>query len=388
MCELGSVDRSWEVARTQVQSNVNVKQTELGSCSEATHAATSNKQQAQQLNKKHRPTCTAKPKEQGSRQDTVQEFQTNKGAIGAMAGSSSDVPESTRLKVERLLASSDPVLTKVSLLTEALQEAGLSWLQKVSPSEMLVHPANRSGQMVGAMDVWTKGQALYDVGVRRELLSDSMCFELSVNPEERSQQIAKNVALAQSSPNLIAGVNGKERFLSVSCSHRCAWLKALASNLPGPQAEAMQLRRGDAKADAVLDLIEGYEWRVFSHVVEKGFPHLPGFIAMALNASNNLSKQVGEVEAMALIAERLKSGQNLSSAVADVKRCSPVCKAYVGALAHYVSWFGGGSDYIFVHFLLHFSTLAARQVKPLWRFMTTQAQVALPMTSQALMAVT
>ena len=142
--------------------------------------------------------------------------------------------------------------------------------------------------------------------------------------------------------------------------------------------------KGDAKADAVLDLIQSYEWRVFSHVVEKGFPHLPGFIAMALNASNNLSKQVGEVEAMALIAERLKSGQNLSSAVAD----APVCKAYVGALAHYVSWFGGGSDYIFVHFLLHFSTLAARQVKPLWRFMTTQAQVAPPMTSQALMAVT
>jgi len=61
---------------------------------------------------------------------------------------------------------------------------------------------------------------------------------------------------------------------------------------------------------------------------------------MALNASNNLSKQVGEVEAMALIAERLKSGQNLSCAVSDVKRCSPVRKAYVGALAHDVSWFG------------------------------------------------
>ena len=63
-------------------------------------------------------------------------------------------PESTRLKVERLLASSDPILTKLSLLTEALQEAGLSWLQKVSPSEMLVHPANRSGQMEEALLVY------------------------------------------------------------------------------------------------------------------------------------------------------------------------------------------------------------------------------------------
>lgn len=263
-----------------------------------------------------------------------------------------------------MLASGDPVLTKVSQLTEVLQAAGLCWLQQVRPNEMLVHPANRSGQMIGAVDVWTKGQALYDVGVRRELLGDSMCFELSVQPHERSQQVAKNAALAQSFPNLIAPPNGKERFLSVSCSHRCAWLKALASNIPGPQAEPMQLRRGDAKADAVLDLLEGYEWRVFSHVVEQGFPHLPGFIAMALNASNNLNKQVGEVEAMALIAERLKSGQNLSSAVADVKRCSPVCKAYVGALAHYVSWFGGGPDFGFVHFLLHFSTSPASKAKP------------------------
>ena len=252
-----------------------------------------------------------------------------------MAGASADLPEGTRERVNRVLASGDPVLTKVSQLTEVLQAAGLCWLQQVRPNEMLVHPANRSGQMIGAVDVWTKGQALYDVGVRRELLGDSMCFELSVQPHERSQQVAKNAALAQSFPNLIAPPNGKERFLSVSCSHRCAWLKALASNIPGPQAEPMQLRRGDAKADAVLDLLEGYEWRVFSHVVEQGFPHLPGFIAMALNASNNLNKQVGEVEAMALIAERLKSGQNLSSAVADVKRCSPVCKAYVGALAHY-----------------------------------------------------
>lgn len=270
----------------------------------------------------------------------------------------SKVPPNVKGKVDEILASESPVLVKVQSLVDHLTECGLAYKMMVKPSEVLTHPDNRAGQMLSALDCWNKGMKMWSVGVRKELLTSSVAFELAINTETREKQLQSNQRLIESSNGLLATISGQERFLSVSSSHMAAWLKAVGSGCAGPNDMGpLQLRQGDSNSDVVSALLQdGWMWVVMSSAVEEEWPKLPGFLQMALNSTNSLNKQLSEIECAGQLAQGVLHGQALNVALEELKACAPSCKSSLEAIATYVSRFGGGQKMELVLFLLKFSS--------------------------------
>ena len=172
------------------------------------------------------------------------------------------MPAEVKKTVDQLLGSDLPPLVKVERLTAVLLKHGLAYKQVLKPAEVLVHPRNKAGQMLSMRDVWVKGQKMYTVGFRKELLTSSYCFEMSLASEVRAKQVAANAALHEQSGGSIAAVTQQERFLSVSSSHTTAWLKALGQSCEPPEPElSVPLTQGDPKSDALMEAIAtGWRW--------------------------------------------------------------------------------------------------------------------------------
>eukprot|EP00438_Fugacium_kawagutii_P022896 Skav224158 [mRNA] locus=scaffold2007:112782:115211:+ [translate_table: standard] len=256
------------------------------------------------------------------------------------------VPQHVKDTVDGIMGNEEPVLVKMKQLVQVCLENGLAYKVTLTPAEMLTHPMNRAGQMLSAQDVWQKGMKIWTVGVRKELLCDSMAFELSLDNGARAQQVSANQKLVDGSGGLLSALNGKERFLSVSSSHTTAWLKAVASGCQCPQElGSVTLKKGDPNSEALMDLLEnGWTWVVFNAAVELQWSHLPGFIQMAMNSTNGNNKQLSEIECAAQLAQCVLQGQSLSTALEQLKACDPQCKRSLEAIAIYVSKFGGGED--------------------------------------------
>ena len=274
----------------------------------------------------------------------------------------SAVPSSVKDRVDGILASEAPVLVKVKQLVEALTDCGLAYSMVVKPSEMLTHPDNRAGQMLSAMDCWNKGLKMWSVGVKQELLTGSMAFELALDPGARKKQLEANEKLVEGSGGLLAAINGQERFLSVSSSHSTAWLKAVGAGCGGPDGMPLKLKQGDSNGDVVQALLkDGWSWTILSSAVELEWPKLPCLLQMALNSTNANNKQVSEIECAAQLAQGVLHGSALETAFDNLKACSPSCKNSLDAIATYVSKFGGGDKMELVMFLLKFSSLAVQR---------------------------
>ena len=53
---------------------------------------------------------------------------------------------------------------KANQMMQRLKEANLMWEQVIPPMQMLVHPANRSGQMLNCNDAHSKGAMVLTIG--------------------------------------------------------------------------------------------------------------------------------------------------------------------------------------------------------------------------------
>ena len=275
------------------------------------------------------------------------------------------IPLAVKEYVEKVRSSHEPVLVKVEQITEKLASSGLAYRQTIRPKEILTHPANRAGQMLSAADTWEKGMRLWQVGLRVPLLSDSICFELASDTARREDQLNKNRSLVQQNAGVLAPVSSTERFLSVSCSHRTAWLRAVDAACHGPSGEQVQLQHGDDRSDSVRRALEeGWPWLVVSSSVELACPFLPDFFQRALNAGNSNAKQLSEVECAAQIASQIKHGMKLDAAIAQVKACDPACKMSLDVIGCYVAMYGGGEHMVLIDFLSKFSNLAAINKRP------------------------
>ena len=197
------------------------------------------------------------------------------------------------------------------------------------------------------------------MGVRKELLTESFAFELALCPQARNEQLAANSALVANTPQLLAPLTGKERFLSVSSSHTTAWLKAVEAGCQAPGDDhVLQLRQGEERSDAIIDLLnQGWTWIVFSAAVEAEWKQLPSWLQLALNSTNSNAKQLSEVECAAQLAQGLQQGQSLKLALEVVKACDTACKSSLDCIAKYVSKFAGGKDAPIITFLSKFGSL-------------------------------
>ena len=65
-------------------------------------------------------------------------------------------------------------------------------------------------------NVHANAATIHSVGADRKMLSNAICFELSVDGEQRSTNLMKNRALIARSNRLLAEFNGRVRYLSLS----------------------------------------------------------------------------------------------------------------------------------------------------------------------------
>ena len=199
-------------------------------------------------------------------------------------------------------------------VTDILLDKGLAWKTELKVSDILVHPSNSGGQMLGVEDVWQKGMRLLQVGLKKELLVGSVCFEAAHEPTKKEQQMFLNQSLVEQSGGLLAPMTGKERFMSVGASHTCAFFRAAQANCNRPESckGEIAIKAGEPLADI---LENGWSWLVISGMVEQMWPDLPRFYQMALNAHVASLKQMSEVEAAAQIALCISNGLTMKDAI-------------------------------------------------------------------------
>ena len=115
--------------------------------------------------------------------------------------------------IKALLESKKPVNQVVDQLVAVLQKHGLVHCQTgVTPSQVLCHPHNRAKQMISWLVTLAKGQQMLAIGMKRQLLGESMAMELSIGAAKREQQINANKAIIQEAAGSMAPVSGQERF--------------------------------------------------------------------------------------------------------------------------------------------------------------------------------
>ena len=126
------------------------------------------------------------------------------------------VPPEVVGQVNKELQSTKSVNQRLDAILGILEASNLAYKIQLKPQALLVHPANRSGQMVNPHDAWTKGMALVQVGIQKAKLEpDSLAMEMSTHPEKKAQQVQMNQQLVDGAQGALAPINQQERFLAI-----------------------------------------------------------------------------------------------------------------------------------------------------------------------------
>ena len=135
-------------------------------------------------------------------------------AIDMASGSKPVLPATVVQEVNAIMDSTKPVNHKVDLIVNLLHQHGLARSQQLKPNDFLCRPSNRANLMLNHHDVWKKGMAMLQVGMKRSFLGEAMAFELSMDPTKKAAQLDQNQAMLTRSEGCLAPINGMESTLS------------------------------------------------------------------------------------------------------------------------------------------------------------------------------
>ena len=178
-----------------------------------------------------------------------------------------------------------------------LLEEGVAYKLVINCKEILCHPENRCKLGLNHHVVHRNGLHICITGADVEMLVKATLFEIDPAEPIHSQVMEFNKRLVQLSNGTLAPVSGRERYMTVSCGHCCAFVRALLAGCCTPQAKlgAVKVCDGESKLmlakealitkDPQLKIMcdVGWEWTVIPHWVEKEFPDLPRLAQKALN---------------------------------------------------------------------------------------------------------
>ena len=97
--------------------------------------------------------------------------------------------------------------------------------------------------MLNHHDVWKKGMAMLQVGMKRSLLGEAMAFELSMDPTKKAAQLGKNQAMLTRAEGCLAPINVIQGTLSNIFPHLPSTMQHIEFMLPNtpcmlPDAQA------------------------------------------------------------------------------------------------------------------------------------------------------
>jgi hypothetical protein len=264
--------------------------------------------------------------------------------------------------VAEILESLKGSLVKWTTIKKLLAEAKITYIAKLKPQLMLVHPKNREGCGLNPSDAHENLEVISEIGGDPDAVRHATCIE--TNPAMKSFQVQFNEVLIERSEGLLAPVNGTERFLSLSCSHMAAGCRAAAAGCRAhceSMADAsgnisMQtLIEGDSALKALME--DGWEWLVLPAFCEAVWPSLPELIQGALNAEHAVGKNAGELQVMCSIGSMQYRDASKSQAhiLKIIKGTKPACTPYLECLYKYVQLFGGGQGAPMIRFMEGFA---------------------------------
>ena len=207
--------------------------------------------------------------------------------------------------------------------------------------------------MINGFDMLAKGEKLLAQGLRKDLLECSaVAFTLRSVASDRFAQISANKRLAEQFPNM-AGPCGKELFMTVGCIHTTCFLKSLMfGKIDKNTSSCMQA--GHPVHDCIQ---EGWQWLILSDTLERELPGLPLLYSSVLNNLNAVHVASTEMEYLATLSKLFKMNRSLEEAIEATKQGEPVCKSYLGSIAHFAQRYCGGTEMPMVDFLVGFSAL-------------------------------
>jgi hypothetical protein len=265
------------------------------------------------------------------------------------------------------------------LSMKVLAKHKLTYTTKAQCKYFLVHKANRGGLMLSPHNVHRNASNIQKVGADLKQLTNAVAIELAPSGPNRTEQIAANRLLGERAGGLLANVTGEERFLTLGCGHTAAFCKlALEGGVTtqeslsdgdeghmhdGVRCRFIALHKLTSNENFKSMIEEGWSWTVVCHEVDAEFPAFAKIAQKALNTSNHVATQVGELEAAVTLADLLDDTPIMKGkhdngpdkwekeAIAHVVDLCLPCSPYVKVLMDFVKLYGGGQGAPLVRFM-------------------------------------
>jgi hypothetical protein len=239
--------------------------------------------------------------------------------------------------IDKVLSGNMAPKTALKDILEHLSEHNIVLQQKLTVEQVMVHPANRGGLGLNAYNAHANGEKILDIGVDEEELEKAMAFQRMPLEPLRSEQLAFNQRLVDSSKGMLSPLTGKEEVCSVGTGHTAAFFKAINAGCATPQTK-LQDAAGRLSKEALCNrdkrlqtaLTSGWTWQVLPWQCQIQWPRLPDLAQRALNASQNVASLMSELEVVVTIAEldaTRTDASDFNDCVTAVARNNPPCKA-------------------------------------------------------------
>jgi hypothetical protein len=255
-------------------------------------------------------------------------------------------------EVRSIMAEKGGALGKWNRIKSVFEKHHVLSIRTAHPDEVMVHPKNRGGLGLNAHEVHRVLAAVKRIEGDKSQVTTATAFEIAPDAETSSKQRAFNSAIIAGSAGLLAPLTGRERLLSVSCSHFTAACRAVQH---GCRSDHESLVGADghmhigavANNDEVLaDLISnGFQWQIIPAVAEQIFgPELADLAQGALNAVHGVATQQSELQIVGSMAVWVSEHPDATwdEVVQRAAESAPPCTPYLKVLATFVRLYSGG----------------------------------------------
>ena len=252
-------------------------------------------------------------------------------------------------------------LTKWKRVIEELGKFSIPYSANLSIWEVMVHPENRAGLGLNTFQVHKTLKTIKEIGADAEAVHRATCFEMAPAGQARQGQIAFNQGLIDRSNGQLAKLSGRERVMSVACSHFCAGCRAADASCLTPEDDLadengklnkLQLVNNDAEFASLID--KGWSWTVLPFCVQEVWPKLPDLAQDALNAEHATFSMASELQVMLSMSNRAaqqRDGIDWSKIKADIRASQPPCVEYLDIISRFVQMYAGGANAPIVRYL-------------------------------------
>ena len=256
---------------------------------------------------------------------------------------------------KRSLAHKGPPNEVLQQCLAALSKHKLSYVLHDVPARLfLVHKVNRNWLMLSPYNCHRNAAKIHHGGADRKMLTNALCCELASSGPARASQIEANEKLISRSQELLAPLNSEERYLTLGCGHTTAFIKLAGISGKTPE-KSIQDDTGHIDLPKLCRNLEfrqmievGWDWTVVPAEVDRIYPGFAFIAQQALNVSNHICCEVGELETATTLADsaadpgfqQLPEWKKL--AVENVKALGVPCAGYAHVILDFVLLYGGG----------------------------------------------